>query len=71
MKTYCHNLDRWIKANCAHIPEGAGASVAQWVKCWPTDLADSGLSLLEAKSSHRKRGSIHTAFHYLPPIVLI
>ena len=32
--------------------EELGVPVAQWVKRWPTDLA------LEAKSSHRKRGSI-------------
>ena len=28
-----------------------GAPVAQWVKCWPTDLADRVESLLKAKSS--------------------
>ena len=29
-----------------------GALVAQWVKRWPTDLADRVQSLLEVKSSH-------------------
>ena len=28
-----------------------GAPVAQWVKCWPTDLADRFRSSLEVKSS--------------------
>ena len=49
-----------------------GASVAQWVKRWPTDLA--------VPSSIPARGEIfstlngvplHTAFHYHPSIVLI
>ena len=35
-----------------------GAPVTQWVKRWPTDLADRVRSPLEAKSSHRKRSSI-------------
>ena len=30
----------------------------QWVKRWPTDLADRVRSLLEAKSSQRKGSSI-------------
>ena len=34
-----------------------GAPVAQWVKCWPIDLADQARSPLAAKSS-KKRGSI-------------
>ena len=29
-----------------------GAPVAQWVKRWPTDLADRDRSSLEVKSSH-------------------
>ena len=33
------------------IPECLGALVAQWVKRWPTDLADRARSLLKAKSS--------------------
>ena len=29
-----------------------GAPVAQWIKRWPTDLADRVRSSLEVKSSH-------------------
>ena len=35
-----------------------GAPVAQWVKCWPTDLADRVQSSLEMKSSQPQ-----TEFH--------
>ena len=32
-------------------PENAGAPVTQWVKRWPTDLADRVRASLEVKSS--------------------
>ena len=35
-----------------------GAPVAQWVKRWPTDLADGVRSSLEVKILDRKRSSI-------------
>ena len=34
------------------LSDWLGAPVAQWVKCWPTDLADRVQSSLEVKSSH-------------------
>ena len=36
---------------CQGFQSKRGAAVAQWVKRWPTDLADRVRSSLEAKSS--------------------
>ena len=49
-----------------------GAPVAQWVKRWPTDLAVPGSILARGEIFPTVNGvSLHTAFHYHPPIVLI
>ena len=37
--------------NAVHFPLGIEAPVAQWVKRWPTDLADRVRSPLKAKPS--------------------
>ena len=39
----------------------AGAPEAQWVKGWPTDLADLVRSLLETKSSHPEMTEIFSS----------
>ena len=49
-----------------------GATVAQWVKRGPTDLADRVRSPLEAKSSQPfNEVPLHTVVHYYPNIILI
>ena len=49
-----------------------GAPVAQWVKPWPTDLADPSLILTRGEIFSTVNGvPLHTAFHYHPNIVLI
>ena len=40
---------QWVKIELS--PLLTGAAVAQFVKCWPTDLVDRVRSLLETKSS--------------------
>ena len=52
----------------------SGAPVAQWVKCWPTDLAvvSSSPAPPEARVFLIANGvPLHISFHYHPPIVLI
>ena len=49
-----------------------GSPSAQWVKHWPTDLAVPGWSPAPGEIFSSAVGvSLHTAFHYHPPIVLI
>ena len=52
---------------------GKEAPVAQWVKCWPTDLAVASSSSAwgEIFSTLLVRIPLHTAFYYQPLIVLI
>ena len=40
----------WVQVYYTHL-KYLGAPVAQWVKRWPTDLADLVRSSLEVKSS--------------------
>ena len=40
-----------LREQCRPLSDRLGALVAQWVKCWPTDLADRVRSSLEVKSS--------------------
>ena len=49
--TNMYSLLRSRSKNCTNSPGHIGAPVAQWVKRWPTDLADRVRSPLEAKSS--------------------
>ena len=46
---YLKNYNKNIVPRTSHLP--AGAPVAQWVKRWPTNLADRVRSSLGAKSS--------------------
>ena len=49
-----------------------GHPVAQWVKCWPADLAVSSSSLARGKIFSIVNGvPLYTAFHDQPLIVLI
>ena len=52
---------------------GKEAPVAQWVKCWPTDLAVASSSSARGEifSTLLVRIPLHTAFNYQPLIVLI
>ena len=43
-----------------------GSSVTQWVKRWPTDLADRVRSSLEMKSSQPL-----AEFHFTQPFIII
>ena len=46
------DLETWFVAlSMQELPRLLGAPVAQWVKRWPTDLADRVRSSLEVKSS--------------------
>ena len=57
------------RQNTAHrtiSPRQLGAPVAQWVKRWPTDLADRVRSSLEVKSSQPL-----TKFHCTQPFIII
>ena len=48
-----------------------GASIAQWVKRWPTDLAVPSSSPASGEIfSTINEFSLHTAFHYQPLIIL-
>ena len=49
-------------------PNARGSPVAQWVKRWPTDLADRIRSSLEIFSTVN-RAALHKAFHYQPPMI--
>ena len=50
----------------------SGAPVAQWVMCWPTDLAIPSSSPARGEIfSTVNEVSVHIAFHYHPRIVLI
>ena len=49
-----------------------GASVSQWVKPWPSDLAVMSSSSAGGEILSMVNGvPLHTAFHYQSPIVLI
>ena len=65
-----HHTQFW---KLAPNPNFLGAPVAQWVKCWPTDLA-KWIRYLPAGAeifSIINGAPLHTAFYYQPPIVLI
>ena len=48
------------------------AMVAQWVKCWPTDLAIPSLNPARGEFfSAINEVLLHTAFHYHQSVVLI
>ena len=47
-------------------PPPKGAPVSQWIKRWPTDLADRVRSSLEVKSSQPE-----TEFHCTQPFIII
>ena len=57
----------------SHPTYPAGAPVAQWVKRWPTNLADRVRSSLTRGEIFSTINGVplHAAFHYHPNIVLI
>ena len=57
----------WIRSTWAKLV--LTTSVALWVKHWPTDLVDPYSSPAQIKSLNEI--SLHTAFHYYLPIILM
>ena len=63
---------RWRRRERDLTPSTKGAPTAQWVVCWPTDLAVLGSSPARGGDLFdHKWGSTAQAFHYHPPTVLI
>ena len=60
-------------ARTDRFQKSGGAPVAQWVKRWPTDLADIVRSSLEVKSSQRSSTahSLSLSFEHRPDMTEI